>query len=50
MKKFIKCNDLINFELCVNQIVHSKRNKIKEFDNHNGKVRFSSNYQRTHLN
>jgi N-succinyl-L-ornithine transcarbamylase len=38
MKKFIKCNDLINFDLCVNEIVHSKKNKIKEFDNHNGKV------------
>ena len=38
MKKFIKCNDLINFDLCVNEIVHTKKNKIKEFENHNGKV------------
>ena len=25
MKKFIKCNDLIDFELCVNQIIDSKK-------------------------
>ena len=38
MKKFIKCNDLIDFELCVNQIIDSKKNPIKEIYNKKGKV------------
>ena len=38
MKKFIKCNDLIDFELCVNQIIDSKKNPIKELYNKKGKV------------
>lgn len=38
MKKFIKCNDLIDFELCVNQIIDSKKNPTKEVYNKKGKV------------
>ena len=38
MKKFIKCNDLIDFELCVNQIIDSKKNPTKELYNKKGKV------------
>lgn len=38
MKNFIKCNDLINFDLSVNQIILSKKNQIKNFKNNQGKV------------
>ena len=38
MKKFIKCNDLIDFELSVNQIIDSKKNPTKELYNKKGKV------------
>ena len=29
MKNFIKCNDLINFDMSVNQIIDSKKNPTK---------------------
>lgn len=38
MKKFIKCNDLINFDMSVNQIIDSKKNPTKEIYNKKGKV------------
>lgn len=38
MKNFIKCNDLINFDMSVNQIIDSKKNPTKEIYNKKGKV------------
>ena len=38
MKNFIKCNDLINFDLSVNQIIDSKKTPTKEIYNKKGKV------------
>lgn len=38
MKNFIKCNDLINFDMSVNQIIDSKKNPTKELYNKKGKV------------
>ena len=38
MKNFIKCNDLINFDMSVNQIIDSKKNPTKEIFNKKGKV------------